>query len=157
MSDGSTQDEGIWPVPAFYFKVAFHGAKNKSDTSFQDISGIGSQIETEDYVEGGENRFIYQLPKSIKHSNLVLKRGMTKLDSFLVKWCKSFFDGDFKTALEPKDLSVHLLGEKGTVIRSWNFFQAYPVNWKVDSFNSTKNEVAIEEVELSYQYSNRVM
>ncbi|NRD75158.1 phage tail protein [Shewanella sp. VB17] len=156
MSDGSKQDDG-WPVPAFYFKVAFHGAKNKSDTSFQEIGGISAQVETEEYGEGGENRFIYQLPKSVKHSNLSLKRGITKLDSFIVKWCITFFEGDFNKTLEPKDLSVHLLGERGTVIRSWNFFQAYPVNWKLDAFHSTKNEVAIEEIELCYQYSNRVM
>lgn len=157
MNNGAKQDQGGWPVPAFYFKIAFHGAKNKSDTAFQEITGISSQIDTDPYTEGGENRFTYQLPKAIKHSNLTLKRGVTQLDSYLVKWCKTFFDGDFRQPLSPKDLSVHLLGETGKVIRSWNFFQAYPVTWKLDSFHSTKNEVAIEEVELCYQYSNRVM
>ncbi|MCL1123747.1 phage tail protein [Shewanella surugensis] len=157
MMPGETQNNDIWPIPAFYFKVAFHGAKNKSDTAFQEISGIGSQLDTDEVFEGGENRFSYHLPKAVKHTNVVFKRGIAELDSFLVKWCKTFFEGDFKSPLVPKDLSVHLLGEKGTVIRSWNFFQAYPVNWKVDGFHSTKNEVAIEEIELCYQYSNRVM
>ncbi|TPW15554.1 MAG: hypothetical protein FD130_1178, partial [Halothiobacillaceae bacterium] len=40
---------------------------------------------------------------------------------------------------------------------AWTFANAYPVSWEVESFSSTKNEVAIEKLELSYNYSNRMM
>ena len=153
MTTGDKQNADLWPIPAFHFSVDF--GTQSSDTAFQEVSGIGSQIETEPLLEGGENRFTYQLPKSIKNSNLILKRGITGMDSALVKWCKSFFNDDFNQALKPQNLSVHLLDEKGQKLRSWDFTNAYPVNWKVDSFNSTKNEVAIEEIELCYHTLKR--
>jgi len=54
-------------------------------------------------------------------------------------------------------LLVQLLNEKGMPKRAWSFMNAYPVSWEVDEFNSTKNEVAIEKIELSYTWSNRVL
>ncbi len=152
-TDGSTQHAELWPIPAFHFSVSF--GNDIDDTAFQEVSGIGSQIETESLLEGGENRFTYQLPKSIKNSNLILKRGITGMDSKLLQWCKTFINNDFNQMLKPKDLSVHLLDEKGEKLRIWNFTNAYPVNWKIDNFNSTKNEVAIEEIELCYHTLKR--
>jgi hypothetical protein len=51
-------DDYDYPLPAFYFKVTF-SAKGDEDAAFQEVSGIGSQIETEPYAEGGENRFVH--------------------------------------------------------------------------------------------------
>lgn len=149
-------DDGYQPS-AFYFKVAFAATAGMSDTSFQDVSGIGSEIETEPYVEGGENRYVHQLPKSVKHPKLVLKRGIAKSTSPLVAWCRSVFEGDFAAPIVPMSVMVYLMDENKVPIRAWSFSNAYPVNWEVENFNSTKNEVAIEKIELSYNYSNRVI
>ncbi len=46
-----------YPVPAFHFKVGFALTMGMTDTSFQDVSGIGSEVTTEEVVEGGENRY----------------------------------------------------------------------------------------------------
>lgn len=142
---------------AFYFKVAFSASSGKSDTSFQEVSGISSEIETEPYNEGGENRFVHQLPKSVKHPKLVLKRGIAEMKSPLVKWCRAVFEGDFSEPIEAMSMMVYLMNENKVPIRGWSFANAYPVNWEVESFNSTKNEVAIEKIELNYNYSNRVI
>lgn len=142
-----------YPPPAFYFKVRFKGSD--MDTSFQEVTGIGPEIETENVVEGGENRFVHQLPKAVKHPKLVLKRGIAEMNSPLVGWCISILEGDFSAPIEPKELEVMLLNENGDPLRAWYFANAYPVHWEFDSFNSTKNEVAIETIELSYNYSNR--
>jgi phage tail-like protein len=141
---------------AFYFKVAFAATADKSDNSFQDVSGIGSEIETEPYVEGGENRYVHQLPKSLKHPRLVLKRGIAKTSSPLVEWCRSIFEGDFAEPIKPMSVMVSLMDENKVPIRVWSFSNAYPVNWEVENFNSTKNEVAIEKIELSYNSSSRM-
>lgn len=140
---------------AFYFKVEFQATKGVSDTSFQEVSGISSEIETESYSEGGESRFVHQLPKAVKHPKLVLKRGIAKNSSPLVKWCRSVFEGDFIKPIKPMRIMVKLMNDNKTPIRAWSFDNAYPVKWEVDSFNSTKNEVAIETIELSYNYSER--
>ncbi|MEN8128670.1 MAG: phage tail protein [Pseudomonadota bacterium] len=150
------QSDG-YPPSAFYFKVVFAATQGMSDTSFQEVTGIGSEIETEDVIEGGENRYVHQLPKSVKHPKLVLKRGIAKMSSPLVVWCRSVLEADFTSPIVPMPINVFLLNENKTPIRAWSFANAYPVNWEVESFNSTKNEVALEKIELSYNYSNRVI
>jgi len=142
---------------AFYFKVAFAATAGMADTSFQEVSGIGSEIETEPYSEGGENRYVHQLPKSVKHPKLVLKRGIAKMTSPLVVWCRTVFEGDFAAPIVPMPMMVYLMDENKVPIRAWSFANAFPVNWEVENFNSTKNEVAIEKIELNYNYSNRVI
>jgi phage tail-like protein len=142
---------------AFYFKVAFAATAGMSDTSFQEVSGIGSELETEPYVEGGENRYVHQLPKSVKHPRLVLKRGVATMTSPLVLWCRSIFEGDFAEPIKPMSMTVSLMNENKVPVRVWSFSNAYPVNWDVENFNSTKNEVAIEKIELSYNTSSRMI
>ena len=152
----SLVSDGYQPA-AFYFKVVFSASAGASDTSFQEVSGIGSEIETEPYSEGGENRYVHQLPKTVKHPKLVLKRGIAKISSPLVIWCRSVFEGDFMSPIEPMPIMVYLMNENKIPIRAWSFANAYPVNWEVDSFNSTKNEVAIEKIELHYSRVSRLI
>ncbi|MGE3976123.1 MAG: phage tail protein [Nitrospira sp.] len=142
-------EEDGYPPAAFYFRVVFDRSTGISDVSFQEVSGISSEIDFESVVEGGENRFVHRLPKGVRHPKLVLKRGIAKKNSGLVEWCRSVLE-QFKTPIEPKAIQVRLLNENGDPIRSWAIAGAYPVKWEVGNLNSTKNEVAIETIELSY-------
>jgi phage tail-like protein len=147
--------EGGYPPPAFYFSASIGGGTNSPDTSFSEVSGIGIEMETEAVVEGGENRFVHQLPKQIKHSNLEMKRGIAKINSPLAAWCKEVLEGEFIKLIVPKMIIVNLHDSSKAVLRSWTFNNAYPVKWDVEAFNSTKNEVAIEKMVFAYTYSNR--
>jgi phage tail-like protein len=144
-----------YPPAAFSFKVAFSATAGKFDTSFQDVSGIKATIETETYKELGENGFEYQFPKPPTYSNLVLKRGIASMSSPLVKWCKSVFEGEFSKPIEPMDIMVYLMDENQLPKRAWRFSNAFPIVWEVENFKSDKNEVAIEKIELRYNYLTR--
>ncbi len=147
-----------YPPPAFYFKVVVGPpAGLLVDNSFQEVSGIQSEIETESVVEGGENRFVHKLPKGVKNSDLQLKRGIAPLTSPLVVWCKATMELGFSASIKPLPVMVYLMNENKVPVRGWSFASAYPLKWEVDSFNSTKNEVAIEKIVLSYTYSNRII
>jgi phage tail-like protein len=146
-----------YPPSAFYFKVVFAATAGMSDTSFQDISGIKASIEHETYKELGENGFVYQLPTPLKYSNLVLKRGIASMTSPLVLWCKSVFEGDFSEPISTMGMMVYLMNENKLPKRAWSFTDAFPVSWEVDSFNSSKNEVAIETIELRYNSLTRTL
>lgn len=152
-SSGSSQ----YPPSAFYFKVVLAATLGMTDTSFQEVSGITSEIETEPYTEGGENRYVHKLPKGVSHPNLILKRGIAQATSPLVIWCRSVFEGDFIKPIVPMPVLVMLMNEDKIPIRTWSFANAFPVKWEVDSFGSEKNKVAIESIELSYTYSNRLV
>jgi phage tail-like protein len=142
---------------AFYFKVVFSAAMGITDTSFKEVSGISKEIVTEDITEGGENGFVHKLPKSVTHPRLVMKRGIAPMNSPLVLWCKSIIDGEFNVPVYSMPIMVYLMNEMQLPIRAWAFTNAYPVKWIVDSFESMKNEVAIETIEFEYQTSSRII
>lgn len=139
------------PPVAFYFDVSFSGSDpSVSDTAFQEVSGLETKIETTPLREGGENRFVHNLPDKVTHSNLVLKRALTSADSGLVQWCKSTLEGGFDEAIKPKEVVVMLLNEEKDPIATWSVENAFPVKWSLGNFDAMKNELAIETIELSY-------
>ncbi|MBS1189263.1 MAG: phage tail protein [Rhodocyclaceae bacterium] len=144
----------IFPT-AFYFLVRIGNSGIGKDASFLDVSGLGAEMETETYVEGGENRFVHRLPKGVKHQNLVLSRGLASTSSALVKWCRETLQGGLATAIVTKDLDVWLLDAGGRPLRTWAFTGAYPVKWQAESFNAMKNELAIEKIEFAFQSFTR--
>ena len=148
-------ETSVYPLPAFHFRVEFKDAPGE-DTSFQEVSGIASEMDIQEVVEGGENRFVHRLPKGVKNTLLSLKRGIAGQDSKLVEWCQSVLEGDLRSRVKTQDVVVYLLDENHNPIRGWSFVNAYPVKWEIDSFNSTKNEVAIEKIELAYQNAVRI-
>lgn len=157
VSPVDSTEGGLYPPSAFYFKVVIGTTASDTDSSFQDVSGISTEMSTEDVTEGGENRFVHKLPTTIKQSNLELKRGIAPASSPLVSWCQEVLEGDLITAIVPKLISVYLLNENAEPIRGWTFANAFPIKWEVEAFNSTKNEVAVEKIVLSYTYSNRIL
>ncbi len=149
-----------YPPAAFSFKVEFTGVSgmNKQEEQrFQDVSGLSFEIETETFVEGGENRFEYKLPKRIKYPNLVLKRGLLT-NSALIKWMGDAASTFFNVAVydfKPSDVLISLLNESGDPVAVWQVIQAYPVKWNVSNFNANSNTIAIETIEFAYQYFER--
>jgi phage tail-like protein len=142
-----------YPPVSFHFEVQFEGLEpGNKDVGFQELSGINATIGETTYEEGGENRFIHRLPERVTYDKLVLKRGVLK-GSELIEW--------FKNAVElfqfdPKGVLITLLNEKHEPLESWSFINAYPVKWTVTNFDSTKNEVAVETIELVFQYYRRM-
>jgi len=146
----------LYPVPAFHFRVVI-GAGLFGDTSFQEVSGMGSELTYEEVREGGENRFMQRLPTGTKYPPLELKRGIGAFDSTLVQWCRATLDGDALAGIVTAPVTVYLMDAAGLPVRAWQFADAFPVKWEFEAFNSTKNEVAIEKVVLSYAYSTRMI
>jgi len=147
----------VYPPSAFHFKVVFGATLGLTDTSFQEVSGLTAEVDTETVVEGGENRYVHTLPKGVKHPQLELKRGIAAATSPLVIWCRTVFEMDFMTPVLAQPILVMLLDEQQAPLRVWSFANTWPVKWEVEGFGATKNEVAIEKIVLSYTYSNRLI
>lgn len=140
----------IYPPTSFSFIVNGISTLEGIDSQFQSVSGLSAEIETEEYIEGGENRFKHQLPTRTKYNNLILRRGMIQ-NSELIEWCKkSIVNLDFQL----KDLIVTLNGgkESSAPLMVWKVIGAYPVKWEISEFNAEENKLAIETVELKYKY-----
>lgn len=155
-------ETGYFPPPAFYFTVAVAGRGTAlqmlsgADASFQDISGIEAKLETESVSEGGENRFVHQLPTVTKSPNLVLKRGYVTKPSFLSEWAAQTVGSTLNQPILTQTLLVMLLGANRIPVVAWNFDRAWPVRWVTGPFDSQKNEVLTEVLEFSYATVTRM-
>ena len=148
----------LYPTPAFHFKVKIEGAPATADASFEEVDGIGATIHTEQLQGGGDNGFTRYAPKSVTFPKLVLKRGVTSMDSDLVQWCQdTIMNWLDQSKVVRRQVLVHLLDEKGAPRYAWRFAEAFPVDWKLGAFNARKNEVAMETVQLVYSYWMREM
>lgn len=144
------------PAVGFHFLVEFSGIEDLQDidTRFQEVSGLNSELGTEELKEGGENRFAHRLPTPAKYSNLVLKRGLVT-ETALLKWFRNAIENfEFK----PVTAKISLLNvaehdqEKSHPLMNWNFVGVYPLKWSVSNLNAQKNEVMIDTIELAYKY-----
>ena len=138
----------IHPPAGFHFRVDFDISGSNVDIMFQEVSGLTVDLESEEVVEGGENRFVHKLPKRTKYSDLTFKRGLVN-DSEILRWCKNAIDNfEFK----PSNIGITLLNEDHDGILTWNVVNAIPKQWSISNFNATDNSIVIETLKLSYQY-----
>lgn len=143
-------DELLAPPVAFHFTVAFDLLPASVDSSFQEVSGIAPEMETETVAEGGENRFVHTLPKAMKPGRLRLKRGVALRSSPLLLWCRGVMEAGLGLPIAPRTVHVYLLDASATPVRHWSFDRAWPVKLEVESFEAQKNQLALETMELAY-------
>ena len=137
-----------YPPWGFYYRVDFPFSGDANDTRFQTVSGLTVEYDTEEYKEGGENRFTHKLPVRTRYGDLVLKRGML-VGSQVISWfTDAFRDRDFR----PSDVSVILMNEEGQPLRTWKVAHAVPKKWTVSDLNANENSVVVETIELTYRY-----
>lgn len=114
---------------------------------FAECAGLESEVSTEEYPEGGENRFAHQFPSRRTSPSLVLKRGSTA-DVGLWEWYSEYVKlGE----VAPRDGQVQLLSSVGGVpvpVRVWAFRRGFPVKVTGPELNAASPAVAIEAVEI---------
>jgi len=146
-------DSLLYPPVGFHFLVAFElPGLSPNDFKFREVSGLTVSVDTEDFVEGGENRFVHSLPVRTKYNELELKRGMF-LGSKIVNWVK---DAVEKFEFHPINMTISLLNEAHAPLMSWRIVNAYPVEWSVDRFHAEESKIVIETLKLKYQYFDTI-
>ena len=146
------------PPVEFRFSVTFKGLSPPvDDVAFAEVSGLDATIEPAPLREGGENRFIHNLPGKVKHSNLKLKRCITTTTSGLALWCKSVLESGFEQPIKPSDLVIKLLDVDDKPIAIWSVTDAFPIRWEIGEFDAMQHELAMESIELSYRTSARTL
>ena len=139
--------EVVYPYTNLRFKLVV-GDTNL--VAFAECGGLSMEVNTEDYHEGGENRFVHKLPVHGQQSNLVLKRGMTE-NRELWDWFAEYLETGI---VSPKEGHVNLyasLDPQAQPVKSWAFTHAYPVKWTGPELNATSPGVAFETVELVHR------
>jgi phage tail-like protein len=138
-----------YPQVGFHFLVTFElFPQLPYDLRFQEVSGLTATMEMEPIKEGGENRFIHQLPVRTSYNELVLKRGKF-MGSGILHWCKNAIENfEFK----PTNIMISLLNDDHLPLYNWYVINAIPKRLEVSGFNAERSEIVIETMALSYQY-----
>jgi phage tail-like protein len=146
-----------YPPVAFYFTVEFDSSTS-STCAFKEVSGLTVEREIEVIQEGGCNGFEYKLPKHLKHTNLVLKRGLLPMESNLEKWITQCVtdNSNLDSPLALRTITIKLLtpGDKENnpfPLYQWECTGAYVVKYEISSLDSEKNEIVIDTMELAYK------
>lgn len=142
-----------YPPVGFYFKITVDGMPD-SDSEFQELTGLSMSLDTQSVKEAGENRFTHQLPLPARADPLVLKRGI-KVSSPLIDWCRKAIE---EFSFSPKDLHVFLLDVAGgpdggsQPLMAWHLINAYPTKWEISGMNAMNSDLAIETIQINYNY-----
>lgn len=131
------------PYQTFNFAVEIEGLLVGG---FTEVSGLESEVEVEEYREGGVNGFVHKLPARTSHSNLVLSHGLTSL-STLWNWYYDTTQG----VIQRRNGTIMLLDPQQVPVMWWNFRNALPVRWTGPTFNAASDEVGVEALELAHE------
>jgi len=138
-----------YPQTGWHFLAVFElFPQLPNDVRFQEVTGLNVTMELEPYKEGGENRFIHQLPVRTSFSELVLKRGKF-LGSGILSWCTDAIENfNFK----PTNILISLLTDEHLPLYNWYVVGAVPKRLEVSGFSAERSEIVIETLALSYRY-----
>ncbi len=110
--------------------------------NFSSVSGLGSQIEYDEYREGGNFSDTYYLPKGVSYNNIVLQRGTMKTEP-LATWFSLVRSG-VHTRLP---MVITMMDAAGKPVKIWVVMDALPVKVEYSSMNALSDSVAITSIE----------
>ena len=137
---GSRRD----PLTTFLFGLKITDLSvdyNDGTAIFRSVGGLKTDTEVVDYQEGGVTAFTRKVIGVTKWSNIILKQGFTG-DNKLWAWRDN-----------PRRVNgtIYQLGPELKPICRWEFRNGYPVKWEGPDFDATKNELAIETIEIAHE------
>lgn len=112
---------------------------------FSTCTGLGAQVEIEQYAEGGNNGFSWQLPGRITWSNITLSRAVTADTTKIARWLD-----EIVRRVEPKDGEIAALRPDLSPIVSWQVLGIVPVRWQGPSFDPANSQAAFETLEIAH-------
>lgn len=148
----------IDPVPGFNFYISLIDSSSTlalvtSAVSavvgggFSECSGLDATLQVEEYMEGGENRYVHKFPTRITFGNITLKHGITFADDLLWNWHAAYTNGTGKR----RDGVIILLDEMQLPIKTWRFKRGLPLKWTGPTLNASQSAIAIESLEIMHE------
>lgn len=139
----------VLPLPVFSFNVALFPDDDSRGGGFTEVSGLSMDRASEDYREGGENRFTHKLPGRANPGAITLKRGVMPVASQFHNWVQKSIESDLAKPITPQDLVISMLDQQQAPVMVWNVARAWPVKVHFSDLNATENAIAYASVELT--------
>jgi phage tail-like protein len=113
---------------------------------FTEVESLGSESEVVEALEGGLNlEGGLKLPGRVRFPNVTLRRGLTS-DRTLWDWRQAVVEGGSYR----REVVIALLDAAGRPFLRWRLHGAWPAKWELAELDASKNELAIETVELAH-------
>lgn len=148
---GAAAQPGVYvdPYRAYNFRVEFQG---QIEGYFSECYGLGARVESIAFREGGAGRQVHRLPGRVEYADITLRYGLTA-SRMLWDWLTSILEG----RVERKNVSIILLDNEGRdrEVARWNLIDAWPKEWRGTPLDAMGNQVAIEEVVLTFNSMER--
>jgi phage tail-like protein len=135
------------PYKSFNFLVEIEGILAGG---FSECNGLSIETEVHEYREGGVNDYTHQFAGPTKYPALVLKHGLTDVDS-LWQWHQEVVSG----VITRRNGSIYLLDEQRVPVTWWDFKAAFPVRWHGPDLQSGSASLAFESIDLVHQGLSR--
>jgi len=136
------------PLPVFCFKVDLNltgGATGEA--FFKSVSGLKFETEVVPVRAGGTNDTTFQLVGATKWSNIILKQGFTG-SSALLNLQQQWISGQRVRIPTGK---IYQLNAALDVVGTWTFHRGWPCKWDLGELDASKNELAIESIEIAHE------
>jgi phage tail-like protein len=142
---GEAQDQTIWALPEFYFKVEI---EDIGVLAFKEVSGLDIEFDVIEYRAGDSKEFTkVKMPGLRKSSDITLKKGIFVSDKKLWNWI-----GEVKmNTIKRRSVTISLLDEGGNPAQSWKLINAWPKKITVEGFKADGNSVAMETMILVHE------
>ncbi|MFA5625553.1 MAG: phage tail protein [Bradymonadales bacterium] len=135
------------PLAAYGFKVTLSVAGVSGDGAmFQEVSGLGVNVEIQDIVEGGLNHTTRKIMGNATYPNLVFKRGLCSRDMFA--WLSSYISSPVKERISG---TIAILGDDNQPAMTYSFSGGLPVKWDGPQLGVGQNAIAMETLEIAHE------
>jgi len=121
--------------------------------AFQEVTGLGGQLEVVTYAEGGRNDSVHQLPLRHTWNRITLKVGVVR-DRVLWSWYQA---GLADSLGARRDGAVIVLGTDGVPAMAWAFHGGLAAKWSGPDLHGEQNAIAIEALEIAHEGLTNVL
>ncbi|MEF9905264.1 phage tail protein [Streptomyces sp. P9-A2] len=130
------------PGSTIFFTLTIDG---QSLGAFNGCEGLASTVEIEQYQEGGNNGFVWQLPTRVTFSTIRLTRPLTPETSKVAAWISSVTTGVTRPTAQ-----ISALRADGSEVARWGLIDVLPVSWQGPSLDPASPGVATEVLEIAH-------
>jgi phage tail-like protein len=114
---------------------------------FQEVRGLGGELEVTPYPEGGVNDHVHQLPVRHTWSRLSLRRGVAAGPGLWL-W---YLAGLTNSLGARRDGAILLLTPGGIPAVAWEFRAGLAAKWTGPDLSAMENTVALESLEIAHE------
>ena len=145
---------GGYPFTAFNFSVEINVPNvlpNVCEAAFSECDGLELTMEVKTIKEGGNNARLIRLTGMLSYGQLTLKRGMTA-SADLWTWFDAFVADP---SLRAEGEVVVLAADRATPHARFTLSRVVPLKVKAPPLNAKDGVIAIEELQLAYDWLAR--